>query len=409
MKAKTIFLVIIMLAVFRLAYAGIQCMGCGKMDPTSASDHNSGCIHGSKSGGSGNSGGSPEKQIIQGLLGPAIRSLFEGLFAPPPDTSIQDNIAGQKAIKQQQENEKKRLLGVQLWVDLQNREEDSKTIADTENQKTGQELLTQMGSVGGGRVPFKWETGKESGIQFQPIGTAGYNPTSGFSDAQFEEMSAAWMESQRKLIQQRLEEPNKWCSAIYKHLTMKEPPLPWKKLDELQAGDVLLIRGTKAITGVDNLLSSGDNASHASHTVSYLKEVNGVKLFLDNQPGKGPKIILEDEFLKEYGPRGAEVAKLAQPLNAKEAKQLFEAAEKMADKNSKEIADNWFVTPLLGTNYGAWGKENVVCSEADWALINATGRNIPKSGDRMKVGLGIDFSPADFYNNEQYFLVTPFW
>ena len=228
---------------------------------------------------------------------------------------------------------------------------------------------------------------------------------------EFEKMNAAWMKKQKQLIEQRLMEPNKYATAISKSLKTNAPPPPWKTFNELQAGDILLIEGegiSKGINYVDNKLSSGDNASNASHTVTYLKEVNGKKLFLDNQPFEGPRIISEDEFLELYGPRGVHVAKLAQPLNEKEGKDLFAAAVAMAQKNRKEIANNWFGAPLLDTNYGAWGKENVVCSEADWALINATGRNIPKSGDRIKVSLGVDFSPADFYNSP-YFLVTPLW
>jgi hypothetical protein len=223
----------------------------------------------------------------------------------------------------------------------------------------------------------------------------------------FVNMHAAWMKNQKQLIEQRLREPNKYASAISESLKTNAPPLPWKTFNELQPGDVLLIEG-RGIAAVDNTFSSGDNASKASHTVIYLKEINGKKFFLDNQPLEGPRIISEDEFFKLYGSRGAQVAKLAQPLNEREGKQLFAAAVEMAQKNRKEISNNWFGTPLLDTNYGAWGKENVVCSESDWALINATGRNIPKSGDRIKVGLGVDFSPADFYNSP-YFLVTPFW
>jgi hypothetical protein len=246
---------------------------------------------------------------------------------------------------------------------------------------------------------------KRAEIALAYVKTGGKDLESTLEQVEFENVNAAWMEIQWKLIQQRLEEPNKWCSAIYASLKTKEPPLPHKKFDELQPGDVLLMEGAVIAAG-DNLISSGDNASSASHTVSYLKDVNGKKLFLDNQPRQGPRIISEDEFLKLYRNRGAEVAKLAQPLNEKEAKQLFAAAVEMAQKNRKEIANNWFGTPLLGTNYGAWGKENLVCSEADWALLNAAGRKIPKSGDGIKVGLGIDFSPAD-YQNSQYFLVTP--
>ncbi|OYV96496.1 MAG: hypothetical protein B7Z62_08070 [Deltaproteobacteria bacterium 37-65-8] len=225
--------------------------------------------------------------------------------------------------------------------------------------------------------------------------------------AEFENRNADWMEKQRLLVEERLREPNEYASAIYKSLKTNAPPPPAKTLDKLQSGDVLLIEG-KAIAYLDNKLSVGNDTSSASHTVLYLKEVKGEKLFMDNQPFEGPRIISEDEFEHLYGSRQAQVAKLAQPLNEQEGKKLFTAAVEMAQKNRKEITDNWFGTPLLGTSYGAWGKENVVCSEADWALINATGRNIPKSGDLVKRGLGVDFSPAD-YLNSRYFLVTPLW
>lgn len=242
------------------------------------------------------------------------------------------------------------------------------------------------------------------------VKTGGKNPESTLEQVEFENMNADWMKKQNQLIEQRLAEPNKYAGAIYNSLKTNAPPLPWKTFNELQPGDVLLIEG-KGIAAVDNKFSSGDNASKASHTVIYLKEVNGKKLFLDNQPFEGPRIISEDEFLKRYSPRGAEVAKLAQPLNEKEGKQLFSAAVELAQKNNKKLVneDTWFGKYLsTDTNYGAWGKENVVCSESDWALINNAGRNIPKSGDRLKVKLGVDFSPAD-YKNSPYFLVTPFW
>lgn len=49
-------------------------------------------------------------------------------------------------------------------------------------------------------------------------------------------------------------------------------------------------------------------------------------------------------------------------------------------------------------------------SEADWALLKAAGREISKPGDRIgdriKEGLGVDFSPANCFNNGQYFLVS---
>lgn len=222
---------------------------------------------------------------------------------------------------------------------------------------------------------------------------------------EFEKMNAEWVKKQRELIEQRLRQPNQYASAIYQSLKTNAPPLPYKTFDELQPGDVLLFDG-KLIAAADNTLSSGASSS-AAHTVLYLKEIHGKKYFLDNQPFQGPRIISEEDFLSLYGSREARVAKLAQPLNGQEGKKLFAAAVEMAQKNRKEIANNWFGAPLADTHYGPWGKENVVCSESDWALINAAGRNIPRSGDQTKIKLGIDYSPAD-YANSQFFLVTNF-
>ncbi len=220
------------------------------------------------------------------------------------------------------------------------------------------------------------------------------------------EMDYASMAGEKRLIEQRIEAPNKWAAAIYAFLKTEVPPLPPKKFDELQSGDVLLINAkgfSKIINKADNLLS-WDSASGASHTVLYLKEVKGVKHFLENIPGEGPRIIFEDEVLKRYSSRGAEVARLAQPLNEKEAKALYGAAVEMAAKNRKSLGAGGY----LGTNYGAWGKDNVVCSEADWALLNmAKADKISPSGDKIKSAIGIDYSPADFFKNGQYFFVSP--
>jgi hypothetical protein len=226
---------------------------------------------------------------------------------------------------------------------------------------------------------------------------------------ELENEPAVWIEKNGRLVQQRLKKPNQWSSALAASLTTKAPPLPFKKFSELQSGDVLLIAPEKSdlpgrAVNAGDVILSGKKASDASHTVLYLKQINGVKFFLDNMPGEGPRIVPEAYFIKKYGHRQTEVAKLAQPLNEEEGKQLYAAAKDMRAKNlAKQQENNWFDK----TNYGAWGKDNMVCAEADWALIKAAGRKIPESADRIKKGLGIDFSPADFYNNEQYFLVTP--
>ncbi len=228
----------------------------------------------------------------------------------------------------------------------------------------------------------------------------------GKEQSEFETMNAEWMQKQRALIEQRLKEPNKYAGAIHKSLTTNAPPLPYKRFGELQPGDVLLFEGeglSNAIPFADNAISSGRIASGAAHTVLYLKDVNGKKLFLDNQPGQGPRIISEEEFIEAYGSRTADVARLAQPLRPDEAKKLYEAAKGMAQKNNRTLINGHMFD---SSDYGVWSKDNVVCSEADWAVINAAGRDIPESDNKVKVAAGVNWSPAD-YANSQYFLVTP--
>lgn len=221
----------------------------------------------------------------------------------------------------------------------------------------------------------------------------------------FEKDTASWIGFQKKMFNERLENSNKWCSNLSTSLTSKVPPLPYKSFDELQPGDVLLIAPSdktgKVIRWGDQL-ATGSTESSASHTVTYLKEVNGQKLFLDNLPLHGPTIISEKQFMESYGKNKMDVAQLArygvaQPLNKDEAEDLFKAAVKMQSENLNSG----------NTNYGAWGKNDLVCSEASWALINATDRKISGTDFGIKNGIGVDFSPADFYARKQYFLVTP--
>ncbi|MBA4391497.1 MAG: hypothetical protein C0399_11250 [Syntrophus sp. (in: bacteria)] len=324
-------------------------------------------------------------QLFQGVL--------DGLMQEPGNNAAaqQQKEAQQEAERQQQfqKAQKQKLLEF----------EQQKNFAEKKDQLLGTLKGTSTGTLG---LKTLYDKGTQD--------SAPVDLTVLKEQDEFENMNAGWMKKQNQLIEQRLVEPNKYASAIYNSLTTNAPPMPWKTFNELQSGDVLLIKG-KLIAAVDNTFSSWDYASETSHTVLYLKEVNGKKLFLDNQPFEGPRIISEDEFLKRYIPRGAEVAKLAQPLNEKEGKRLFTAAVELAQKNNKKLVneDTWFGKyPSTDTNYGAWGKDNVVCSESDWALINNAGRNIPKSDDKVKVKLGVDFSPAD-YKNSPYFLVTPFW
>jgi hypothetical protein len=229
--------------------------------------------------------------------------------------------------------------------------------------------------------------------------------------------TAEWKENQRKLIEERLRAPNPQAAAILRTLAGHSspltrnapPPLPPTTFDQLKSGDVLLIDRDiigSAINVTDRLLS-GSNASRASHTVIYLKEVNGQKLFLENIPNEGPRIISEKTFLERYSERGGKVAQLAEPLNPEEAKQLWDASVATAAKNNRTEAKRWLGVSWLDTKYGVWGEDNLVCSEVDRAVLRAAGRDIPESDDRIKKYLGVKFSPADFYDSGRFFVVGP--
>lgn len=229
--------------------------------------------------------------------------------------------------------------------------------------------------------------------------------------------AAEWKENQRKLIEERLRAPNPQAAAIIRTLAGHSgsltrnvpPPLPPTAFGQLEPGDVLLIDRDfvgSAINVTDRLLS-GSNASRASHTVIYLKEVNGQKLFLENIPNEGPRIISEKTFLERYSERGGKVAQLAEPLNPEEAKKLWDASVAAAAKNNKTEASRWLGVSWLDTNYGVWGEDNLVCSELDRAVLRAAGRDIPESDDRFKKFLGVRFSPADFFDNGRFFVVGP--
>jgi len=215
-------------------------------------------------------------------------------------------------------------------------------------------------------------------------------------------LDTAWINLQKELIKDRKD--NKWANGIYNTLSNNAPPLPYKNFDELQSGDVLLVAPDdmigKAILWGDQI-GSGSTESSASHTITYLKEVNGQKLFMDNLPLHGPTIISEKQLKEKYGNKNMDVAQLsrfgvAQPLSEAEAEKLFKAAVKMQSDNINSG----------NSNYGIKGDNNMVCSEASWALINSTGRTIPGTDFGIKSSVGVNFSPADFYARKQYFLIT---
>jgi hypothetical protein len=129
----------------------------------------------------------------------------------------------------------------------------------------------------------------------------------------------------------------------------------------------------------------------------------------DNFPGEGPRIKTEEEIIEEYGMRTIDVA---QPVSKVDGNQLWDAARGLG---IKQITDDLkkLGNPELarhinkGTYYGLYGNDNMVCSETDrWVLIQA-GLKIADTESPFKKLMGIYYGPANFYSDEQHFLITP--
>ena len=237
----------------------------------------------------------------------------------------------------------------------------------------------------------------------------------------FESKTDEWMKAKDEDILKRLEAINPSCESLGKSLKINAPPLLVKTFTNLQPGDVILVgRGSETDADLSNVwgkmssyainasdqLTSGTTASIASHSLIYLKEINGKKMFLDNVPNKGPTIISEQEYLFKYGNRESEVAQLAQPIKKEQYDMLYDVARELADDQSKQNYQQIKqYNKITDTKYGIGGSD-MVCSDASrWVLLQA-GAVIPETEDKLKRNLNIRFSPADFCKSP-CFLVTP--
>ena len=154
-----------------LAQPNCVCAACNR---PCGSGHASNCPYAPKNSG-GYSGGSPQQQIPMMIFQP----LFDSLFAPPPDTSAQDEIARQNAIKRQQEEEQKKRAAIQRWLDIQNEDAMKKQMEDEAKRKQGEKVLSQMQTIGGGKLePFSVGNPK---LDLKPIGQNTY-PTAKFNE-----------------------------------------------------------------------------------------------------------------------------------------------------------------------------------------------------------------------------------
>lgn len=233
---------------------------------------------------------------------------------------------------------------------------------------------------------------------------------------EFENNKEQWLKTKNDSIQQRLKNSSPYFNNLYTSLkTNAPPPLAGKTFNQLKPGDVLLIDKDTSKLSLSYWINKGDEilsstkSSTASHTLIYLKSINGKKMFLDNVPFTGARIISEDEFVYMYGSRDAKVASLtnvAEPLSEKDGEKLYQIARELADKELKKQSDE-SKNFIRGSTYGVKGTD-MVCSEASrWVLIKA-GYEIPDTEDEVKKFIGMDYSPADFCKSK-YFMVTPLY
>ena len=223
-----------------------------------------------------------------------------------------------------------------------------------------------------------------------------------------------WVEYQKASFKKRIEQPNYWCQNFVNQFDLGVTDPPKKTMKDLQPGDVILLAPLKGdklgelVRDFDQWASENAN-SNLSHTVTYLKTVNGIKYFLDCQLGAGPTIMTEDEFRRLYFGRDTKVARLsglAQPINDADAQKFWKKAMELHSKNLRPKGENAFVKWFNFTNYGTFGEDNMVCSEASWTILNLK-KELPLSKS-WKTRNTVKFGPADFYNEKQHFFISGF-
>jgi hypothetical protein len=216
------------------------------------------------------------------------------------------------------------------------------------------------------------------------------------------------------IVSQRTSGANEQAQEILRSFKTGEPPSPVKNIRDLAPGDVILVdaigwgawfKGKTKEHLKDVALSQGirffdgwftGSESPYSHAALFLGKRNGKNWYLDNTSA-GPIIKDEKEFLKQYGQRRMDVATIVgQPLSRHEGEELWKGAHEL-----RKTAVYSYGMKFLPHG----GNDAMVCSEASrWLLVRA-GRRVPETrSDNIKKRF-VNFSPADFYEEQQYFVI----
>ncbi|OPY79823.1 MAG: hypothetical protein A4E64_00283 [Syntrophorhabdus sp. PtaU1.Bin058] len=293
-----------------------------------------------------------------------------------------------------------------------------KDIGETGTGELGLKTLFDKGSPNSAPVdtrakgPSKLDVGKDINISVIKVQVGVDKPTQFRKDL---------LNNFSDTIVQRTAQPNVQAQEILRSFKTKEPPSPVKNIDNLAAGDIILVapwpkKDLKKAglweVGVSNGINlmdrwgSGNWSSPASHAAIFLGERNGKRWYMDNT-GKGPIIKEEQAFLKEYGARKMDVATLVgQPLSQHEGEEMWKGAHELRNTTTYWPSG----VPHVGSS-----DTGMVCSEASrWLLVRA-GRRVPETQSANAKVSGVDtglnkkqfvnFSPSDFYENQQYFVV----
>jgi hypothetical protein len=217
-------------------------------------------------------------------------------------------------------------------------------------------------------------------------------------------------------IHKRTDQSNKQLQEIIQSFNTGERPRTIKNISSLDPGDVILVAVDNdilhpwdySVSHIVNFLDrwGSDNwSSPASHAVVVLGVRDGKRWYMDNTLA-GPVIKDEEEFLKEYGHRKMDVAAIVgQPLSQHEGDELWKGANELKKTTSYGFKQLRFIN----------GKDKMVCSDASRWLLMRAGRRVPETQSKDAEILGVDthlnkkqflkFSPSDFYEEDQYFIV----